>query len=93
MNKETFLWFILVLALTCLLVSYLYDRYLKHKNKQQQSKKYVSVDEQYLSNVASENKEVNRILDKISAKGLSSLTKRELQFMNNISKKYIDKNL
>jgi len=51
-------------------------------------KKYHSVDDRYNAEKAEKQKELDRILDKINKKGMSSLTKKEKELLNELSKTF-----
>jgi hypothetical protein len=60
---------------------------LRNKFKDIRSGKYLSVDEKYTEKIYNKKQELDRILDKISKKGISSLTKEEKTFLDRTSKK------
>lgn len=87
---DDFLVFLLAIMIVYLVGAYLFGGSKKPK-KRIVVKKKTTVDEKYLTKVANENAELNRILDKIFEHSMGSLSEKELNFLDNISKKYINK--
>lgn len=82
---------IVFITLLCIVVIYLIikkpDLFRTSNSFSKPKENYYTIDDKYNAERADKQKEIDRILDKISSKGLESLSKKEKQLLEEFSKK------